>query len=141
MSESRFSQNIQISLDWGDLDTFGHINNIAFFKYVQTSRVNYWDCIKLTKLHKEVGIGPVLVSCKCDFKKVLYYPGQITVLSRVEYIRNTSFSIYHRIIDEKNRIAAEAHDIMVMFDYNKNVKIQFPEDLKKRVEEIEKRQF
>lgn len=141
MTETQFSLNLQIRLDWGDLDSFGHINNIAFFKYVQTSRVNYWDSIGLTQIHKEMGIGPLLVSCKCDLKKPLFYPGQITVYSRVEFIKNTSFSICHRIIDDKNQIAAEAQDIMVMFDFNKHEKIPFPHDLKLKIEKLENKTF
>jgi acyl-CoA thioester hydrolase len=141
MKEKDFTVELNLRIDWSDLDYFGHVNNISFFKYIQASRVNYWDRIGLTKSHRETNVGPVLASCKCDFKQPLFFPGQITIFSRVDFIKNTSFSICHRIINEKGQIAAEAQDIIVMFDFNKNEKISFPKDLKKSIENIENKTF
>ena len=141
MKEKDFPVELNLRIDWSDLDYFGHVNNISFFKYIQASRVNYWDRIGLTKSHRDTNVGPVLASCKCDFKQPLFFPGQITIFSRVDFIKNTSFSICHRIINEKGQIVAEAQDIIVMFDFNKNEKISFPKDLKKSIENIENKTF
>ncbi|PHR44179.1 MAG: thioesterase [Fluviicola sp.] len=141
MTETEFPVTLPLRIDWSELDYFGHVNNVSFFKYVQASRVNYWDHIGLTKSHRETNIGPMLVSSKCDFKKPLFYPGQVKILARVEFIKNTSFSIFHRLLNDKKEIAAEAQDIMVMYDFNQNNKIQFPTDLKEKIEHLEKRIF
>ena len=141
MAETEFPVKLQLRIDWSELDYFGHVNNVSFFKYVQASRVNYWDNIGLTKSHRETNIGPMLASSKCDFKNPLFYPGQVTLLARVDFIKNTSFSIFHRLLNDKGEIAAEAQDIMVMYDFNRNQKIQFPKDLKEKIEHLEKRTF
>lgn len=141
MTEKDFRVELKLRIDWSELDYFGHVNNVSFFKYIQSSRVNYWDKIGLTKSHRETNIGPMLASCKCDFKQPLFYPGQIIILSRVDFIKNTSFSICHRVIDDKGQIAAEAQDIMVMFDFNQNKKIAFPDDLKEKIEKLENIKF
>jgi acyl-CoA thioester hydrolase len=141
MTTENFPVKLQLRIDWSELDYFGHVNNVSFFKYIQASRVNYWDTIGLTKSHRETNIGPMLASCKCDFKQPLFYPGQITILSRVDFIKNTSFSIYHRILDDQGKIAAEAQDVMVMFDFNRNEKISFPKDLKEKIEKQESKIF
>src|SRR5436190_12736871 len=101
MIEKNFSVNLKLRIDWSELDYFGHVNNVAFFKYIQSARVNYWDAVGLTKSHQETNIGPILASCKCDFKQPLHYPGQVTILSRVDFIKNTSFGISHRIMNDK----------------------------------------
>jgi acyl-CoA thioester hydrolase len=95
----------------------------------------------LTKAHRETNIGSLLASCKCDFKRILHYQGEITIFSRVEFIKNTSFSICHKILNEKGEIAAEAQDIMVMFDFNRNEKVPFPAELKSKIEKLENRKF
>lgn len=136
-----FPSRLQLRIDWSELDYFGHVNNVSFFKYIQASRVNYWDIIGLTKSHTETNIGPMLASCKCDFKQPLFYPGDITILARVDFIKNTSFSICHRILNSKGEISAEAQDIIVMFDFNRNEKISFPKDLKEKIEKLEKKVF
>jgi acyl-CoA thioester hydrolase len=134
---SNYQIKLELRIDWSELDYFGHVNNVSFFKYIQAARVNYWEIIGLSQSHIESNIGPMLASCKCDFKQPLFYPGQITVLTRVEFIKNTSFSFHHKILNSKGETAAEAQDVMVMFDFNKNEKTEFPVALKLKIEKLE----
>jgi len=138
---SNYQIKLELRIDWSELDYFGHVNNVSFFKYIQAARVNYWEIIGLSQSHSESNIGPMLASCKCDFKQPLFYPGQITVLTRVEFIKNTSFSFHHIILNSKGETAAEAQDVMVMFDFNKNEKTAFPEALKVKIEKLENKVF
>jgi acyl-CoA thioester hydrolase len=139
MAETSFPVKLNLRIDWSELDYFGHVNNVSFFKYIQASRVHYWDQIGLTQSHRETNIGPVLASCKCDFKQPLFYPGNVSILSRIEFIKNTSFGIHHKLQNNHRETVAEAHDIMVMFDFNTNEKVSFPQALKEKIEAIEKR--
>ena len=142
MSENNhFPLQLQLRIDWSELDYFGHVNNVSFFKYIQAARVNYWEAIGINAMHLETNIGPMLASCKCDFKLPLFFPGQVTVHSRVEFIKNTSFGIHHQLVNEKGEAVAEAHDVMVMFNFNTNEKVSFPEVVRDRIEELEKTQF
>lgn len=141
MTQINYPIRLQLRIDWSELDYFGHVNNVSFFKYIQAARVNYWDNIGLTESHRKTNVGPMLASCSCDFKQPLFYPGQITILSRVDFIKNTSFSICHRIIDGKGEVVAEAQDVMVMFDFNLNEKISFPKELKEKIEKLENQSF
>jgi len=141
MEENQFHIQLKLRIDWSELDYFGHVNNVSFFKYIQASRVNYWDRIGLTKSHRETNIGPMLVSCKCDFKKPLFYPGEVTIYARVDFIKNTSFGISHRLVNENQEIVAEALDIIVMFDFTQNEKVTFPNPLKEIISKIEYKEF
>jgi acyl-CoA thioester hydrolase len=136
-----YQVKLSLRIDWSELDIFGHVNNVAYLKYVQASRVNYWEKIGLMKMYEELKLGPMLASTSCRFRKPLFYPGNIVVETRIIFIGNTSFGISHRIIDDKGEIAAEAEDVIVMFDFNADRKIPFPEELRKRVEKLERRKF
>jgi acyl-CoA thioester hydrolase len=137
MEQIHFPVKLKIRIDWSELDYFGHVNNVQFFKYIQASRVNYWDAIGLTESHRKTNIGPLLATCKCDFKKPLYYPGEIEIAAKLNHIGNTSFGLLHQITDSNGHIAATAQDVMVMFDFNKNEKINFPQDLRAKMEALE----
>lgn len=132
---------LPLRIDWSELDLFGHVNNVAFMKYVQASRVNYWDTIGLTRLYNDTRQGPMLASTACRFKKPLYYPGSIVVKARVDFIKTTSFGIHHIIVDHLGDVAAEAEDVIVMYDFNAGSKMQFPVDLRRKVEELEGKTF
>ena len=137
MTENKFPVKLQLRIDWSELDLFEHVNNVTFFKYLQASRLNVLETIGLLKYHKETGIGPLLASLKCDFKKELHFPGQITVQARIDFIKNTSFAISHQIIDDENDLSAEAQDIIVLFDYKKRVKAHIPDIIRKQLEKLE----
>jgi acyl-CoA thioester hydrolase len=140
-NEVSFPVELQIRLDWSEMDVFGHINNVMFFKYVQASRVNYWEKIRFMRDFETKKVGPLLVANSCQFRKPLFYPGNITIQARVDFIKNSSLGIHHRILNDKKELAAEAQDVIVLFDFIKNQPITIPDEWRKIIEELEKRKF
>lgn len=132
---------LALRLDWSEMDMFGHINNVSYFKYIQASRVNYWEVCGFRQSFDDTGIGPMLLSTSCRFIKPLYYPGNIIVQASVNFIKNTSFGIHHRILNDKGEIAAEAEDVIVVFDFKNNIKASVSESLRHNIETIEGRKF
>jgi acyl-CoA thioester hydrolase len=132
---------LNLRIDWSEMDLFGHVNNVAYFKYIQASRVNYWESIGLVRIFEENKIGPILLSASCQFRKPLRYPGNIVIQARMDFIKNTSFGIHHQVLNEQNEIAAEAQDVIVMYDFNKNSKVPFPDGYRRVVEKMENRDF
>jgi acyl-CoA thioester hydrolase len=130
-----FSMKLQLRIDWSELDVFGHVNNLEIMKYVQAARVNYLESVGLMQLQSEMNIGPILASIQTQFRKPLYYPGHVTVYSRVEYVKTSSFKIHHEVYNDKNELAAEAQDIIVYYDFKKNHKLPIPNDLRELLTE------
>lgn len=131
MNESKFK--LKLRIDWSEIDGLGHINNLAIMKYIQAGRVKYLESVGLLPLKPENRTGPIIASITCQFRKPLFYPGNVTVYSKVDLIKNTSFRIQHEVVNDDAEIVAEAHDIIVFYDFNKNTKIVLPEDLKKKI--------
>ncbi len=140
MSNHKYPVSLHLRLDWSEMDLFGHINNVSYFKYIQAARVNYWESIGINSL-KEGGIGPMLLSTSCRFKQPLFYPGDIRILSSVTFIKNTSFGLSHHIYNNSGELAAEAEDIIVMYDFDRNEKIPVDEKLRQRIEQLEEKLF
>jgi acyl-CoA thioester hydrolase len=132
-----FPVKLSVRLDWSEMDMFGHINNVMYFKFIQASRVNYWENVKLMRDYKAQKIGPMLLSTSCHFKKPLFYPGNITLQAKVEFIKNSSMGLHHQIINDKQELAAEAHDVIVLYNFSENQTVVIPDDLRKGIEEIE----
>ena len=124
---------LELRIDWSEIDLFGHVNNLAIFKYIQAARVNYMEMIGLMQLQAEIRMGPILASATCQFRKPLFYPGKVTVFCRVDAIKNSSFHLQHEIRNDAGEIAAEAHDIIVMYDFERKHKLNIPEEIKLRI--------
>ena len=141
MSQTSFPLQIELRIDWSELDLFGHVNNVMYFKYIQAARVNYWETIGINASFKENKLGPILLSSSCQFKKQLLYPGNIIVKTGINFIKTTSFGIHHHIIDKQGDIVAEAEDVIVMFDFMKNEKVPVPAEMRALVEKLEGRTY
>jgi acyl-CoA thioester hydrolase len=95
--------------------------------------VNYWDKCGITERHLNAGIGPILASCKCDFKLPLFYPGNITIETELDFLRSSSFGFQHTLYNDNGDVAALASDVMVMFDFKKNIKVIIDEEWRHRI--------
>jgi acyl-CoA thioester hydrolase len=133
MEEIKYPIKLQLRIDWSELDLFGHVNNVSFFKYIQAARVNYWELVGLYKMHKETNKAPILASTACQFKKPLFFPGNVLIQTKSDFIKNTSFGISHQLFNDNNELVAEAQDVMVMYDFNCNEKISIPESIKEKL--------
>ena len=136
-----FNTQLQLRIDWGEMDIFLHVNNVSFFKYIQAARVNYWEKIGLTPMHNNSNTGPMLASTNCQFKMPLYYPGNVTIKSKVGFIKTTSFSIQHVLLNDNGDVVAEAEDIVVVFNFTKHEKAPLWKGLIETIESIEKKSF
>ena len=128
---------LTLRIDWSEIDLLGHVNNLAILKYAQAARVNYLESIGLMQSQATIKIGPILAWTSCQFRKPLFYPGQVTVHSRVDYIKDTSLKMLHEIYNEQGEIAAEVEDIIVVYDFRENTKITIPDEFRERIGSLE----
>ncbi len=125
----------ELRIDWSEIDLFGHVNNLAIMKYIQAARVNYLEMIGLMRMQSEMGIGPILASTSCQFRKPLFYPGQVAVYSKVDTIKTTSFPMLHEMLDDQGDIVAQAHDVIVFYDFGRNSKLKIPDEIREKIRE------
>ena len=50
-----FPVQVKISVAWGDMDAYGHINNIYYLRYFETARIQYFLETGLIDLKSETG--------------------------------------------------------------------------------------
>ena len=122
---------LTIPIDWAELDLFGHVNNVMFFKYMQASRLHFCEKIGLTSLNEKGKLSFMVASSRCDFKKPLYYPGKVTINTKAMWSKNTSFCQIHELLDDNQSVCSIGEDVLVLFDYTKNEKVVIAEELRR----------
>lgn len=125
---------IGYKVDWSDLDLFGHVNNVSFFKFIQSARVNFCEKIGLITINEKDKPGFIVASTSCDFLNPLNYQETILVKTKVKRISNSSFELEHSIQTKDKKEIATGKDILVVFDYSKNQKVVIDSDLKEKIE-------
>lgn len=127
---------MRIRIDWSELDAFGHVNNLAILRYTQTARINLMELLGMMALKSEHGIGPVLASTSCQFRRQLFFPGHVSVQTRIDQVKTTSIHLRHVVLNDQAECVAEMHDVLVMFDFRKNHKHAIPAPLREQLERL-----
>lgn len=130
---------VDIPVAWGDMDSFGHVNNTIFFRYFETARISYLEQINFMNVMETEQIGPIMAYTACRFKKSLYYPDTVTVGASVTEIQEDRFHMRFCVYSHAHRnICAEGDAIIVSFDYKEDRKTPVPEVVRKKILALEK---
>jgi acyl-CoA thioester hydrolase len=128
--------DLNIKLDWSEMDLFGHINNVAYFKYIQAARVNYLELVGINTADPGNKLSFAVAASSCNFKQPLYFPGNVIVKTKTDWIKNTSLQLSHQIYNSKKELAAEATDVIVLFDYATLSKVNIPNIVREKIGNI-----
>ncbi|KJR49545.1 putative thioesterase [Desulfosporosinus sp. I2] len=133
-----FPVQVKTHIAWGEMDAYGHINNIYYLRYFESARIQYFQEIGLNDLKSKTGIGPILAQTTCKYLKPLTYPDQIIVGAKVKSMGKSSFVMEYLIVSEKLGVAASGEGVIVIYDYNNSKKAELPLTTREAIEMIEK---
>ncbi len=120
-----------LPVQWGDQDAFGHVNNVVYFRWFESSRVDLLDACHSSVTMNGSGLGPILASVTCDYKRQLRFPDTVFVGAKVSRIGRSSADISHRIVSfAQGEIIAEGVSVIVVFDYTAQRVTRIPDDLR-----------
>lgn len=130
---------VDIPVAWGDMDAFRHVNNVMYFRYFESARVAYFDRLRIMDDIMKTGDGAILASTQCKYRIPLTYPDTLSVGAKVEEMSDDRFVMRHAAFSHMhNKIAAEGTAVLVSYSYRENKKIRTPEEMRRRISEIEK---
>lgn len=131
----QFPVVIEIPVAWGEMDAMQHVNNIVYFRYIESARMAYFERLGLLDHLRDTGIGPILAWTSCRFRRALTYPDTVSVAARVSKIESDRFTMETVILSHAmNDVAAESEGIVVTFNYREQKKVPIPEEIRRRIE-------
>ena len=80
---------VVLPVQWGEQDSFGHVNHVVYFRWYESSRIAYAQKVGLMDLHGVERIGPILASVSNDYRRQLTFPDAVHVGVRVTRIRTS----------------------------------------------------
>jgi len=129
---------IEIPVAWGEMDAYGHVNNIVYFRYFETARMAYFEKLASPDFVGRNPLGPILASTSCRFRAPLAFPDRLSVGARVARVDQDRFVMFYAVYSHSlQRIAAEGEGTIVCFDYRENRKAPLPAELRLRISELE----
>ena len=128
---------IELPVQWGDEDSFGHVNNVIYLRWFESARIAYFERAGVLSQMPEV--GPIQARQEIDYRLPLHYPDRLLVSATVTKLGNTSFTMGLRLRSHAHEraIAAEGLAVIVMMDYRNHRKVPIGAELRKRIQELE----
>ena len=122
---------------WGEMDSFNHVNNVVYFRYFESARIAYFEEVGFTKWMADHGVGPILASTSCRFRRPLTYPDRVTIGARVSDLGEDRFTMKYMIYsDQLDDVAALGEGLIICYDYRNNAKTPLPAPIRKAMEEL-----
>jgi len=111
-----FRHRTRLEVRFRDIDAFRHVNNAAFFTYIEQARIRY--LCELLEVEAVERLPLILAAVQIDFRSPILYSQEVEIGTRVDWIGRTSFSMSHHLTATPDgRLVAEADTILVAYDY------------------------
>ncbi len=137
-NRSQFSHFTSLPVQWGDMDMLGHVNNVIYFRYIESARIAYFD--QLLGNNPEIwgGEGPILAEIQCKFIRQLHYPAQLEIGTRTVRIGGRSLHL-ECVVFSRGEVSAVASSqaAIVWFNYGRQCAVKVPDPLRDSIRNIE----
>lgn len=130
---------IEIPVAWGEMDALGHVNNVVYFRYLESSRIAFIRSLALDDVRSVqvdgVKVGFILQGVQCRFRRPVVFPDTLRVTARLVKMEEDRFTLAHEVISEAQQVvAAVGEGTIVTYDYANARKVAIPPTLRARLQ-------
>ena len=120
---------------WGDMDAFGHVNNVMYYRYIESARIAYFDLLNVF----DQDVVTVVASSQCKYLKPVFYPDVLHIGARVEEIRNSAIRMHYILYStQQQAVVADGEAVIVFVDKLEMKKTSIPEHLRQAIFDLER---
>jgi acyl-CoA thioester hydrolase len=117
---------VSIPIRYADIDAQRHLNNVAYFAFMEHARVVYLRDTGLWQGDDFEAVGMIVAEASCSYKAPAYLGETVTVWTRISHLGNKSFHFEYRLETERTVIAI-GRSVQVCYDYAQQRSIPMPE--------------
>ncbi len=92
-----FPVTIDVDVQWGEMDAFGHVNNVIYYRYFESARIAYMRHISEKGVFDLGRIVPVLAESSCRYLRPVRYPDTLTVGCTITEMQEFGFAQEYEI--------------------------------------------
>jgi acyl-CoA thioester hydrolase len=117
-----------VEVRYADIDAQRHVNNVAFFAYMESARACYLQHLGLWDGKDFLKIGIIIAEAACTYKAAISYGQPLRVGVRTARLGTKSLELHYTIEDsDTGQEMATGRTIQVAYDYHSNQTIPVPE--------------
>lgn len=129
---------IDLPVQWGDQDPFGHVNNVTHIRWFESGRVAYLERLGMRYMVSPEGKGLILAAVTCNYLRQINFPDTVQIGSRVTRIGNSSLIMAHAVYsDQQQTLVADGESVVVFFDYATSRPRRVPDDFRDAIKQLD----
>ena len=106
---------LTVEVPYGDIDAMGHLNNVAYLRYLEWARQKYWLAMRATDDFWQIDF--VVARAEIHYRSSAHMGEVLEVEIHVSRIGKSSFDFAYRVTGEGGRLVAEAETTQVCYDW------------------------
>jgi acyl-CoA thioester hydrolase len=119
-----------------DTDMIGHVNNVAYLRWCETARCEYFADVIGGELASHQGL--IIARMVFDYERQVEYRDFVSLGCRIGRIGTKSFDCDYVLWNEtKAQVSARGTAVLVAFDYDKQATIVVPDAWRRAIAEYE----
>lgn len=120
----------EIPVAWGEMDALQHVNNVVYFRYFETARIDFFNRLfPLDTLYKS-GIGPVISENQARYKRPVTFPDTLLVSVSISDIHSDRFTMHYQVFSKQQQaVTTLGTSVAVMFNFKTGKKAELPAEL------------
>ena len=132
-----YRRQVPIQLSFNDVDSFGHVNNNAYFAYYDLGKEDYLSTVLGTDFRR-AAVVPVIANVNADFIQPVFYGDDIVVQTRICHVGQKSFTLDQQAVNRSSgQTVCRCRTVMVCFSLKAQVSVDIPEDYRRRIQAFE----
>ena len=135
---SAFVVKTELKVQWGDMDAAQHVNSLAYLKWFETARVDYFTRLGQDVVFNDDQPGFILAKQQITYTFPVTYPDKVIAAIKVNELFEDRFNMQCHIYSMRHQcLVAIAQGSIVTYDYQSGEKVNIPSELKNRIIQLE----
>ena len=126
---------LTVEVPYGDIDAMGHLNNVAYLRYLEWARQKYWLAMRGTDDFWKIDF--VMVRAEIDYRSSAHMGEILTLEIHVSRTGRSSFDFSYRVTGPDGRLVAEATTTQVCYDWENRASKPLSEERRREIERFE----
>lgn len=117
---------VPLSVRWGDMDAFNHVNNSVYATYLEEVRLRWFAALQGPWV--DATMGPVVASMRIEFRRPIEWPEELSVSMHCERVGRSSLTLPFSMhsAEDASVLYAEGSTVLVWIDRTTGRSIDLP---------------
>lgn len=122
--KQQFPVILPITVAWGEMDAFQHVNNVSYIRYFESARIAYLEALGQEAKITNNTVGPILADIYTRYRRPVVYPDTLITGTRISELEEFGFIMeYQAFSEQQQTVTTLGKSRIVMIDYSTNQKV------------------